>query len=137
MILGLQTLAWKFEFFRQQNNKARRAYHTFPIYTPTNTTGSSKTTISINGYTGKLNFPCLGRGSTEAQSGYKIPFVAFLGRGSRVRLGGESFFLKFVLERAYSNCLVLRCNFPTFTPNQISITFYNKKSIFYIKIHSL
>jgi hypothetical protein len=28
----------------------------------------------------------------EVQSGYKISFVAFLGRGSRVRLGGDIIF---------------------------------------------
>ena len=39
-----------------------------------------------------MQFPCLGRGSTEAQSGYRIHFVAFLGRGSRVRLGGDIIF---------------------------------------------
>jgi hypothetical protein len=71
------------------------------------------------------------------QSGYKISFVAFLGRGSRVKLGGDIIFLKFVLERAYSHRLILRCNFPTFSPNQFSVNFYNTKSIFYIKIRSL
>jgi len=44
------------------------------------------------------------------------------------------FILKFLLGQAYSDCLILRCTFATFTPNQSSIKFYDKVFNFYIKI---